>query len=220
MNACPQCGGIDLDVLRTSSSSTTFRCIDCDSVFTVSPAAPRTTTLRIIVSAAGTSQADEIEVVSLDVVSVGDEFEEAGHRYLVTAIEGPVGPTPSCRVADAKVVHAKLFDKVIVHVSVNDGEVTKSFQLAMEPEAAVRVGQVLDVQGRAVAVKTLKSDQNRTLRKGFLLARNVRRAFCDPAPGARPGEHVKARSRRAPAPERARRGPRGPRRGPPRGPRR
>lgn len=211
MIVCPECGGLDLDVLRASSNSRTLRCLDCDAVFTASPATDRTTPLRLIVSEAGESQPQALEVVTTDIVSLGDEFEADGHRYLVTSIEGPVGPTTSCRVSEAKVVHAKLFDQVQLQISVNEGEVTRSYQLPVEPEEPVRIGQVLEVEGRLVAVKTLKSDQNRTIRKGFLFARNVRRAFCDPAPPkARPGDQVPTRSRRAPAPTRKRGPPKGP----------
>ena len=70
----------------------------------------------------------------------------------------------------------------------------------MDPDHPVQIGEIYESEGRLMAIKTLKSDQNRTLHKGFLLARNVRRAFCDAAPmDMRPGDFMSVRRRGAPA---------------------
>ena len=82
--------------------------------------------------------------------------------------------------------------------SINQGEITRSFQESVSPEEEIHVGTVREVQGVRLAVKTLKSDQNRTLHRGYLYARNVSRVFADVAHArARPGAKVKTRQRGA-----------------------
>lgn len=196
---CPECDDGDLAVIHETPNHVTLRCDSCGHMHRESPRHLRAIEVPLIISDGAASHRSALPVASTDEVRVNDEFEHDGHRMLVTAIEGPDGPVRSARMADIKALHAKLFDQVAVKFSINEGETTRSYTVDMEPEQEVHVGEVLDLEGRLAVVKTLKSDQNRTLHRGFLLARNVRRAFCDPAPsGTRRGQRVATRTRGAP----------------------
>lgn len=198
---CPTCRTEEVhDVLKASEQNLTVRCTECHSVRSMSPPRDRTVDLQLIISHGPESRSERIETPSEESIRVGDEFEHAGHRMLVTGLES----NEHRRVQDGKAhelhtVFAKVFDTVVLKLSVNERDVTRSHEMVVEPDREVHIGEVFDLDGRRVAVKTLKSDQNRTLHKGFLLARNVRRAFCDPVKGhARPGEKVPTRPRGRP----------------------
>lgn len=199
---CPVCGEeTEHAVLKASEASVTVRCTECQDVRTSSPPRMRVVRLRLVVSHGEESWSTFLETPSDEEVAVGHEFEQDGHRMLVTGIETVTEGAPQkARASDVRVVQAKVFDLVALKLSLNEGEVTTSFEVPLDPDTPVHVGEVYEAQGRRMIVKTLKSDQNRTLHKGFLLARNVRRAFCDPAPeSVQPGEVVPVRRRGAPA---------------------
>ena len=208
-DVCPHCGGPWI-VVDETPSVLRLQCEDCQRVERFD-ASTKTVRLQLIVSAGDRSFREPIEAVPSDELRVGDEFEHNGHRLLITALQGARDEKPKeARAADVRAIHARLFDTVPLKLSVNEGETTRSYQIDVLPEFELAVGQVVEAQGVRLVVKTLKSDQNRTLHKGFLLARNIRRAFCDPAPRrAKVGEIVKTRPRgaRDPNERRARHGP-------------
>lgn len=199
LGPCPACGSEDHEVLREAAGHTTLRCTECGHVRTEAPRKPRHTDLALVLSDGHRSWSDRILVPDDEPVAVGDEFDHEGSRWLVTGVERTDGhATASAPAAQLRTCFAKRFDQVVLKVSVNEGEVTRSYEEAVDPERPVHIGEVLQVQERLLVVKTLKSDQNRTLHRGFLLARNVRRVFCDPAPPkARPGAVMAVRRRGA-----------------------
>lgn len=217
LTPCPDCGEpTEHRVLKATPNNLTAECAQCGHVHTFSPPHLRTVEIQVVLSEGDESQPGRIETPSDEQIGIGDEFEMAGHRCLVTGIElHAEGKKDRAEAAEIKVIQAKVFDQVPLKISVNDGEVTRSHEVAMDPDAPVQVGEVIDVGKRLVCVKTLKSDQNRTLHKGFLLARNIVRAFCDPAPaGTVAGEVVATRrrgrnSRSAGGPSPRIKGPRG-----------
>ncbi len=199
---CPTCGDAEEhEVLNATANSVTLRCLECGHVQAQAPAAARALELQLVISdQGGQAFADSFMVVAGEDVAVGDEFEHQGRRLLVTGIEAQDGSFPSKAATEAiRVLHAKRFDVVILKLSLNEGEKTRSFEQVVDPDDPIAIGKVRVADGVPMVVKTLKSDQNRTLHKGFLLARNIRRAFCDAAPpGSRQGEGIDTRRRGAP----------------------
>lgn len=199
---CPTCRMDEVhEILKATEQTVTVRCTECQTIRSMSPPRDRTVELQLIISEGEESRPDRIETPSEEPIRVGDEFEHAGHRMLVTALEAAdhrrVQDGPA---HDLHTVFAKVFDTVTLKIAVNEGDITRSHEIQVDPDREVHIGEVLDLDSLRVAVKTLKSDQNRTLHKGFLRARNVRRAFCDPVKGrARPGERVRTRTRGRPA---------------------
>lgn len=210
MEECPACGEGDLEVLHERAGQRTLRCPECGHTATESARRVRWSGLRLILSDGERSWTDQLEVAADERISVGDEFEHEGSRFLVTGVERRDGVASTAAPArDLRTCYAKRFDEVPLRFTLNEGETTRSLDLAVPPERRIHVGEVIDVQGRKVVVKALKSDLNRTVRRGFLFARNVRRVFCDPAPaGAKPGppKRVASPHHRGPPGGRGRRG--------------
>lgn len=194
---CPVCKRpMQHALLKATPHSITVRCKECDDVRTMSPPQMKTLELKLVVSHAGEAWSDRIEVPSDEEIEVGFEFELNDHRMIVTGLEFPEGKADKGLARDIKVLHAKVFDTVPLKLSVNEGDITKSFRLDVDPDRPVQIGEVVRADGRLLLIKTLKSDQNRTLHKGGLPARNVVRAFCDPAPlRAREGQVMTTRPR-------------------------
>lgn len=196
--ACPRCGSYDHDPLRETEHVVTLRCMECHHVHSTSPPRQSDVDLSLIVSEGEESRRETICVATSERVRDGDEFDHDGHRLLVTGLEDERGVrVREARAAELKTIYAKVFDAVPVKITLNIGPVTHSLEAPRKPEDKVHIGEVIEADGRRVLVKTLKSDRNRTIRKGFLLARSVRRAFCDPAPEkAQEGEILPVRQPR------------------------
>jgi len=196
---CPHCDETwEHSVLRAAEAGWTVQCLRCRRVRTMpAPRQERYVPVPVILSEGATSRTAQV-VVPLDgKVAVDDEFDLEGHRIRVTAVETAGGQRPkSAKGRDVKTLYAVLFDTVTLHYTVNQGDVTRSFQEQVAPEEEVHVGSVREVQGVRLAVKTLKSDQNRTLHRGFLFARNVHRVFADVARTAK-GTRERTRQRGA-----------------------
>lgn len=226
---CPTCGTEEHRVLRATDQNMTVQCMECSRVRSVTPKRERIVELNLVVSKEESSFRTHIPTPSDEMIRVGYEFELDEHRMIVTAIEvdgqqSPVG----AKAHEIKTLFAKVFDTVPLKLSINEGEITKSYRVDVDPDMEVPVGLILALDGRLLVIKTLKSDQNRTLHKGFLFARNVRRAFCDAAPPrAKPGQVITdVRRRGAPlarkgeAPKKRLKGPRGQKSRAPRAPKR
>lgn len=198
LDTCPECGEDEQEVLHGRPQTLTIRCLGCGAVRSINPPKQETTIdVNTVVSDEDRSWNVQLPTGSREEIRVGDEFELDGHRMIVTAIElDGQQKAPKAMAPLIRNLFAKVFDTVPLKISINEGEVTKSHRLDVDPDMQVPIGLVLEVDGQVLAVKTLKSDQNRTLHKGFLLARNIRRAFCDPAPRrAKAGDVVETRPR-------------------------
>lgn len=198
---CPDCDGVyEHAVLRAAAANWTLRCERCKTIRTVpAPKQVRMHILPVILSEGATSRNASVAAELDGSVGIDDEFDLEGRRIRVTAVETAEGTRPKrAKTREIRTVYAVLFDTVNLHYTVNQGELTRSFQEAVSPEEEIHVGTVREVQGVRLAIKTLKSDQNRTLHRGFLFARNITRVFADLAPDrASPGSKVRTRSRGA-----------------------
>lgn len=198
---CPECGEEQgHEVLRAADSGWTVQCARCKSVRVLpAPRQERMVTVPVILSEGATSRTSNLHVPVLSGVGVDDEYDLDGHRVRITAVELRDGTRPRRASGSAvRTLYAVLFDTVQLHYTVNEGETTRSFREDVLPEEEIHIGSVRVVQGIKLAIKTLKSDQNRTLHRGYLFARNVNRVFADVAHAkARPGDKVRTRSRGA-----------------------
>jgi uncharacterized Zn finger protein len=188
------------EVLRAADSGWTIQCVTCGRVSTLpAPRKERTIEVPVILASGATSQTARLHVPVVAGVAVNDEYDLDGHRVRITAVELRDGTRPARAAGpEVKTLYAVVFDTVTLHYTVNQGEVTKSFQEQVSPEEEVHIGSVREVDGVKLAIKTLKSDQNRTIHRGFLLARSITRVFADVAARkSRVGDKVRIRSRGA-----------------------
>jgi uncharacterized Zn finger protein len=199
---CPACGEVQPhEVLRAAAAGWTVECEECRNVRTLpAPRKQRFVTVPVILSQGAAARTSKVAVPLDGPVRPDDEFELDGHRIRVTAVETAEGRRPkSAPGRDVKTLYAVMFDTVAVNYTLNEGETTRAFREEVVPEEEIHIGRVREVQGVRLVVKTLKSDQNRTLQRGFLLARNVRRAFADRAPSkSKPGQKARVRHRGPP----------------------
>ncbi|MDQ1446994.1 MAG: hypothetical protein QOI20_3458 [Acidimicrobiaceae bacterium] len=199
---CPTCGDVeDHAVVRAAASGWTVECLECHTKRTVpAPPKPRTIQVPVILSQGAAARTIQLEVPLDDPIGVDAEAEAEGQRIRITALERRDGTRPKKAPGrELKMVYAVVYDTVRLRYTVNEGDLTRSFQEEAPPEEEIHVGIVREVQGLRLVVKTLKSDQNRTLHRGYLLARNVRRIFADVAPrGSKIGQAAKVRRRGAP----------------------
>lgn len=198
---CPDCGNDEFAVLKETPQNVTVQCDECHTVRSFSPRKIRIIDLNTVVSDGEESWNVQLPTPSEEPVAVGDEFELDDHRMLVTTIEIAGQQRPKKALAkDITTLFAKVFDTVQLKLSVNERDVTRSYRIDVNPDKEIPIGLILEAGGELLVIKTIKSDQNRTLHKGFLYARNIRRAFCDPAPRrAKVGQIVGTRRRGAPA---------------------
>lgn len=181
---CPDCEEVwEHTVLRAAEAGWTVQCLRCKRVRTMpAPKQERFIPVPVIISQGGTSRTAQFQVPLDGWVAPDDEFDLDGQRFRVTAVEIEAGQRPKRAKGRAiKTVYAVFFDTVTLHYTVNQGDLTKSFREDVVPETEIHVGSVREVQGERLAIKTLKSDQNRTLHRGYLYARNVSRVFADMA---------------------------------------
>jgi uncharacterized Zn finger protein len=199
---CATCGNVEEHtVLRAAESGWTVECLECHTKSTVAaPPKPRTIVVPVILSEGATARTTQMEVPLDAPVAVDEEAEVEGHRVRITAVETRAGTRPKQAPGrDIKTLYAVVYDTVRLRYTVNEGDITRSFAEDVPPEEEIHVGIVREVQGIHLVVKTLKSDQNRTLHRGFLLARSISRIFADLAPrGSKPGHAAKVRRRGAP----------------------
>ncbi len=199
---CPACAAdTEHALLKASPSSVTARCEDCSQVHSFSPPHARFVTLALVISAKDRSFTSELETLRDENIKVGFEFEHDEHRMIVTGMEGQDGRHHEALPAkDIKVLHAKLFDTVPLKLSVNDYDKTRSYEMDVDPDRKFSIGEIVAVEGKKLKIKTLKSDLNRTLHRGYLYARNIRRAFCDEVPHwVKEGKIMEVRKRGKPA---------------------
>lgn len=179
---CVQCDEVwEHMVLRAAEAAWTVQCLRCKTIRTMpAPKQERFVPVPVILSEGSSSRSVQLNVPLDGKVAVDDEYDLEGHRVRVTAVEVAEGRRPkSAKGRDVRKLYAVLFDTVTLHYTVNQGDITRSFQEQVAPEEEVHVGSVREVQGVRLAIKTLKSDQNRTLHRGYLYARNVHRVFAD-----------------------------------------
>lgn len=196
---CPDCDEVwEHTVLRAADSGWTVKCLRCKRVRTMpAPKQERFVPVPVIISEGGNSRTERLQVPLDGWVATDDEFDLDGHRVRVTAVEIDAGQRPKkAKGRDVRTLYAVMFDTVTLHYTVNMGELTKSFQEDVVPEEEIHVGSVREVQGERLAIKTLKSDQNRTLHRGYLYARNISRVFADVA-RSKGGTREKTRQRGA-----------------------
>ena len=207
---CPTCDDlVPHQVLRAAASGWTVQCVECQSTRTLpAPKQERYVPVPAILSEGAASRTIQLAVPLDGPVRPNDEFDHEGHRVRVTAVETAGGVRPTSALGrDIKCLYAVVFDTVRLLYTLNQGEVTRSFEEDVPPEEEIHVGTVREVQGVRLVVKTLKSDQNRTLHRGYLFARNIRRVFADLAPvKSRTGQKVGARRRGPPQGARGRPG--------------
>jgi uncharacterized Zn finger protein len=176
---CPHCGEVtEHELLHSTAGSWTVSCLQCRTPRGVpAPKAPRPIIVPVILAEGAMSRKTQVEVDRSETVAVGDELELEGHRVMVTGLEMQDGRLPKRTTAGTlRVLHAKMFDTVTLHLQLNQYDVTRSFNWVVDPDRIISVGEPVELEGVPLIIATVTSAEHKTMRRGGLPARRILKA--------------------------------------------
>lgn len=180
---CPNCDDVtEHDILKgkigKDNITGTFRCSECERVFSDSIRIPEILKVKVLFSDGDQTETTETELESNEILSAGEEFYlEDGRRVCITHIESFDGKKEKKFQADKiKTLWVKQFDVIRVKVSVNDGKKTYSVRTEADPDDEFGIGMVLEFSDFDTLVHAIKT-KDRLLRKGTAEARDITRIY-------------------------------------------
>ncbi|MDR0508912.1 MAG: hypothetical protein LBG63_03700 [Candidatus Methanoplasma sp.] len=180
---CPNCDDLtEHDILkgRTGKDNITgtFRCTECGRVFSDTIRVPELLMVKVLFSDGDVTETIETELMSNEILSVGDEFYlEDDRRVCITHIETVDGKKGKRFQADnIKVLWVKQFGILSVKVSVNDGHYTYSVRTEAEPDDEFATGMILSFEGFDALIHAIKTN-DRLIKNGFAEARDITRIY-------------------------------------------
>ena len=186
---CPDCSkSTGQEILRRTSrgdgNDVLVRCVECDHVHTIVIRPPKAVAVRATLSDGRDSESSTVEVDEDEVISVGDVFEHGGSIWEVTRIDGEASQPQEALVAsEIRAMWAVRRDRVVVKLTLTDGESSTSSTLECEPGRVFSCGEVLEFENRKWRIRALHTGRGRTLR-GSKTAEELRRIYLHPI-GAR-----------------------------------
>jgi len=180
---CPNCDDLtEHDILKgrvgKDNITGTFRCSECGRVFSDTIKVPEALKVKVLFSDGGETETIETELMSNEILSVGDEFYlEDERRVYITHIEAEDGKKGKTFQADKiKALWVKQFDVLSVKVSVNDGQKTYSVRTDAEPDDEFATGMTLAFEGFDALIHAIKT-KDRLIKNGSAEARDITRIY-------------------------------------------
>lgn len=153
------------------------RCTVCDSTYTGIIKAPPSRKVPLVISDWENSHRTKIDLPEDEVIRVGDELLTDEDTILVTAIELRGKRVQSARVSNIETIWAKLFNSVLVPVSVNRGARTVADTIEAVPEEEFYIGDTIQVKNKNCVIHQIMDSNGRMLRKGGIMAKNIKRVY-------------------------------------------
>lgn len=159
---CPKCDDLTEHVTVKLGREHLVRCEGCGTVHPIKMERARLTTLRVIISCAGSSDRRKIEVPAEDLLRVGDELlvdDGVGEVALVevTSIELEGGRREEAAAAgEVKTLWTRDVDEVVVKVAVYRGGKTSSYSVPARGDETFAVGETRTVAGRRFRVDKIR----------------------------------------------------------------
>jgi len=153
------------------------RCTVCDSTYTGIIKAPPSREVPLVISDWENSHRTKIELPEGEVIRVGDELLTDEDTILVTAIELRGKRVQSAKVSNIETIWAKLFNSVLVPVSVNRGAKTVADTIEAVPEEEFYIGDTIQVKNKNCVIHQIMDSNGRMLRKGGIMAKNIKRVY-------------------------------------------
>jgi len=180
---CPDCDDVtEHDILKgrmgKGNITGTFRCRDCGRVFTDSIRIPEPLKTKVLFSDGGTTETTETDLMSNEILEIGDEFSlDDGREVRIAHIETKDGRKGKRSRADnIKALWVKRFDILSVKVSVNDGRRTYSVRTEADPDDEFTVGMMMTFEDFDALIHAIKT-KDRLLKKGSAEARDITRIY-------------------------------------------
>jgi len=160
-------GGVDLLV----------RCSECNHVHTVILRPRKLVKIGMTLSDGRSSSFENIDSDDDEEICVGDTFEHDGFEWTITRLEEEDGR--SVKRIDAGSIRrgwAIRVDRVIIPLTMTDGEVSHSSSMECSPETIFSCGTYIEVEGSTWTIRAIHTGKGRTLR-GRRAAADIRRIY-------------------------------------------
>ncbi len=120
---------------------------------------------------------EEIESDDDEVIVLGDKFEHTDSHWEVTRIEDETGRAKRSMLAhEIKRGWATRVDRVIIHLTLTDGEHSTSSSIECTPDTIFQCESLIEVEGRVWMIRAIHTGKGRTL-GGRRAAEDIRRMY-------------------------------------------
>lgn len=181
---CPSCGAETAHEIlggrvvgkRQLVLKSSVKCCECGHVHAVELAEEMPVKVPVVISWLEESTRSAIPLPPSEDVYVGDELYHDDHRIIVTSLEVSGSRKESAKAKDITTIWAKQFDKVWVKISLDRHGKVFSKEILAIPEEEFAVGDIIDIEGNAAAITSIRLD-GKTLHKGSASARDIVRVY-------------------------------------------
>ena len=162
---------------RGDGEDVLVRCQGCNHVHTILLRPPRPVTVTATLSDGNTSIPAEVEADDDEVISVDDLFEHGSKTWRITRIDDSQSrPRDSLTASRIRSMWAIRFDKVVVSITVTDGEISKPIKIDCDPDRVFSCGSIMILEDKKWRIRAIHTGKGRTL-TGSRPAREVRRLY-------------------------------------------
>ncbi|MAH99155.1 MAG: hypothetical protein CMA12_07450 [Euryarchaeota archaeon] len=153
------------------------RCIACAFVHKIMLRPPDLVLVKTTLSDGNNSQRADLEVDGDEVISVGDVFEHLDATWRVTRLDNSTSqPEQSLVSTDIFSMWATRTDKVVIGITLTDGEISDSIKMDCEPERKFSCGTIMVIDDKRWRIRAIHTGKGRTL-TGSRFAREIRRIY-------------------------------------------
>lgn len=153
------------------------KCAECGSIYNGIIKAPPSREVPLIISDRESSYRSRMDLPEDELIRVGDELIVDDDTILVTSIETRGRRVHTAKVSNIETIWAKLFNSVLVPVSVNRGSRTVTDTIEAVPEEEFYIGDTIQVKNKDCVIHQIMDGNGRMLRKGGAVARDIKRIY-------------------------------------------
>jgi uncharacterized Zn finger protein len=164
-------GGKSVSVLES-----TVRCRECGQTHHATLKSEKPVEVPVVISWLEESVREKVLLGADEVLTVKDEIMCGEIPTMVTSIESKGARVRSCRARDIDTIWAKRFDKIRVPFSINHQGRSYSQHIMAVPDEEFFIGDMIEIDKRPIVIHAIKV-QERTLRRGSALARDIVRVY-------------------------------------------
>ncbi|MDG6226043.1 MAG: HVO_0476 family zinc finger protein [Candidatus Thermoplasmatota archaeon] len=156
------------------------QCRKCTTIHHTEVPSEKNVSIPLVLSDGDTSSSQRLVLGYLEEISLGEELIFEGHNILITAILKDDRKINRAKAGDISILHAKVFDTLVVKISISSGSRTRADSLRVPPDEEFEVGDLLDLNRGKVVVSSILSDI-KVRREGLPVpARYIKRIYAKP----------------------------------------
>ena len=163
-----------------SGTDLLLRCVDCRLVRSEKVRQGKIVEIPITLSDGDKSSFQKVESDHDERIRVGDRFEHSESHWEITRIEDDVGRSKNSLSADLiKRAWAARVDRVIIPLTLTDGESSRSSSIECAPDEIFSCESLIEVDGGIWRIRAIHTGKGRTL-GGRRVAEQIRRIYLHP----------------------------------------